>query len=58
MVLGGGGFIVGSEGCWWVMVGFFWVVGSGRFILDGVDGGGFILDGSGWKWAFLDNGGW
>ena len=55
--MGGGGFIVGSEGCWWVVVGFFWVVGSGRFILDGVDGGGLILDGSGWTWAFLGNGG-
>ena len=57
MVLGGGGFIVGSEGCWWVVVGLFWVVGSGRFILDDVGGGGFTLDDSGWKWAFLDNGG-
>ena len=55
--MGGGGFIVGSGGCWWVVVGLFWVVGSGRFILDDVGGGGFTLDGSEWKWAFLDNGG-
>lgn len=57
MVLGGGGFIVGSEGCWWVVVGFFWVVGSGRFIwMVWMVVGLFwmVVGGRGLFWAMVD----
>ena len=45
------GYILGSGGCWWLVIGLFWVVvDDGGFILVGV---WFILGVSGWWWIYF-----
>ena len=46
MVLGGGGYTLAGDGCWWMVVNIFWLV---------VGGGGYILASVGW-WIVVGGG--
>ena len=46
------GYILGSGGCWWLVIGLFWaLVGGGGYILGGVGSWCMVVSGGGWWWV-------
>ena len=53
--MGGGGYILTSRGCWWVVVNIcYLVMDYGEWCWVVVGCGGYILVGGGWWWMMVD----